>query len=101
MTVASGFDALGKPVPFSRRDAAYQALKDMVPEWSNEDRFSIVQRVSDALERDEPYQALRLATNAPFDRGLNAEVDAGPGPFLDVTGGYRLVAHLLTGGEHG
>lgn len=87
---------MGRPIPAERKSAAYRAVKEMIPGVSTADAMNIVGRVSDALERDEPYQAIFLATGAPFDRGVAEPVDMPDGPLLDVTGGYRLLAHLLT-----
>lgn len=100
-----GFEAMGKPIPAGRMEAAYRAVKDdMAPGISTEDAMTLVGRVAGALERDEPYLAQRIATNgAPFGRGSAAvaemaESDRVP-TALDVTGAYRLMALLLTGGE--
>lgn len=91
-------NAMGHPIPFERMQAAYEAVKDMVPGISTEDAMILVGRVAGALERDQPYEAMRLATKAPIERGLAAlpaESDYPP-VLLDLTGGYRLLAHLLT-----
>ena len=69
---------MGKPVPMHRRKAVYQAMADMGVTDSAE-RWSTVQRVSECLERDQPYDALQ--------EGMKS---------LDLTGSYRLLAHLLT-----
>lgn len=90
-------DAMGKPIPFAARQAGYDALGSMCPELGADARFTMVGRVANALEQDQPYEALRLCTGAPLDRGLNTPVDPLDGPLLDVTGGYRLVATLLAG----
>lgn len=98
MDAPTGYEAMGHPIPPERLQGAYTAVKEMVPGVSTEDAMTLVGRVANALERDEPYEALRLATHAPIERGLASlppESDY-PAVALDVTGGYRLMAHLLT-----
>jgi hypothetical protein len=85
-----GFEAMGKPVPTERREAAYQALKEMAPEAKNSERWSLVERVADQLERDQPYKAIEEATDAG-EYGHGGQ----PGLRLDLTGAYRLLATLL------
>lgn len=101
MTTLNGFEALGHPVPNDRKEAAYQAVKDMIPGVAAEDAMELVGRVAEHLGRDEPYAALRAASGgAPFARNPDTtELPTAPLPkvALDVTGAYRLVAHLLTG----
>ena len=97
-----GFEAMGHKIPEHRREAAYQAIKEMAPEASNSERWSLVERVADLLERDQPYKALREATNAPITRPTSSpEPSHQPigGLFLDNTGGLRLLSHLLTGDD--
>ncbi len=85
-----GFEAMGKPVPTARREAAYQALKEMAPDAKNSERWSLVERVADALERDQPYKAIEEATDAgEYKHGGQ------PGLRIDVTDAYRLLATLL------
>jgi hypothetical protein len=75
----SGFDAMGKPIPAFRKEAAYQQAKEMGVD-SADDRMSLVNSVSEHLERDHPYEAQAAAMQ-----------------YLDLTGAYRLMAVLLTG----
>lgn len=92
-----GFEAMGKPVPQARRQKAYEAVKDMMPGVSTEDAMGLVNRVAEKIERDQPYEALREATDAPLDRPVSSARGAySPmeGVRLDVIGGYRLLAHL-------
>lgn len=100
MSTLDGYDAIGHPIPATRLSAAYRAVKDMIPDISTEHAMALVGRVADALERDEPYEALREATHAPIGRDVHSPV-ASVVPTtpvaLDVTGGYRLLALLLTG----
>lgn len=99
-TTPTGFDAMGHPVPHERLADAYRAVKDMIPGISTEDAMSLVGRVADRLERDDPYGALREATGAPVARHPSSpqrEHVPQPGVRLDLTGGYRLLAHLLAG----
>lgn len=100
-----GFDAIGKPIPSERLQSAYAAVKQMIPEASTEDAMALVGKVANALERDKPYEAMRLASGgAPH--GQNPELkkagvisDPRPSDYptlaLDMTGTYRLLAHLL------
>ena len=88
--VPEGFDAMGHPIPKARRESAYQALKQMAPEASTEERMSLVERVADLLERDEPYKAMEEATDAGEYQHRGE-----PGLRLDLTGTYRIFAHLL------
>lgn len=74
----SGFDALGKSVPFYRQDAAYQHMKDMGC-TDKEGMWNCIGRMSNAIARDEPHDALETAIN-----------------YVDATGAYRLLAVLLT-----
>jgi hypothetical protein len=89
--VSEGFDAMGHPIPLERRESAYRALRDdIAPEASAEECQSLVERVADHLERDQPYKAMEEATDAgEYQHGGQ------PGLRLDVTGAYRLLAHLL------
>jgi hypothetical protein len=95
----SGYEAMGHPVPAARMSAAYRAVKEMIPDITTEDAMTLVGRVAGAIERDEPYEAMRLATGAPIGRGTAAVTEPAPSDMppvqLDVTGGYRLLAHLL------
>lgn len=109
-----GFEAIGKPIPFERRQHAYEAIrKDMVPDATVEEAMSLVNRVADRLERDQPYDALKEATDAPvgpppptgrvdMEAGAIDMGEANPpasrpigGLQLDYTGAIRLFAHLL------
>jgi hypothetical protein len=97
-TVApQGFDAMGEPIPFGRRQRAYDAIRnDMLPDSSVEDAMSLVNRVADQLERDNPYMAMKEATDAPVN-GSSQQGTVGGGVRLDYTGAIRLFATLLTG----
>lgn len=72
-----GFDAMGKPIPSYRRQAAYAHCKDMG--LDAEASWSAVSGMADQLERDKPYEAM--------EAGMR---------WLDLTGTYRLMAVLLT-----
>ncbi len=90
-TAPTGFDAIGQPIGFKRRQSAYEAIRrDMVPEASVEEAMSLVNRVADRLERDQPFEAMSEATDAG-EYGHGGQ----PGLRLDYTGGIRLFAHLL------
>lgn len=76
---ASGFAALGSPVPFFRRSAAMQHLRSMG--FTDRERMDrIVGKMSARIERDDSHMAL--------EDGLQMG--------LDVTGCYRLLAVLLS-----
>lgn len=74
----SGFNAMGKPVPMFRRQAALDHCKAMGL-TDTQDAWACVGRMSEALERDEPYKAM--------EAGM---------VYLDLTGTYRLMAVLLS-----
>lgn len=81
MAAESGFNAMGQPIPHERMSAAYRALRDeMCPDLDAERAMTLVGAVAAQLERDEPHRAMKAAK----DLGL------------DLTGTYRLMAHLLT-----
>jgi hypothetical protein len=100
-TTPDGFEALGHPVPNARKEAAYRALKQMIPGVTTQDAMELVGRVADHLARDEPYAAMHTASGgAPLGRNPDTTplpTDRLPKVALDVTGSYRLLAHLLTG----
>lgn len=73
-----GFNAFGQPVPTNRRLLADQHLIDMGVEDTNV-RFATIQKMSDHIERDNPYGAM--------EAGMRA---------IDLTGTYRLMAVLCT-----
>jgi hypothetical protein len=75
---ASGFDAFGKPVPYYRRDAALSHCRAMGLSDTNK-AMATIDRMSEAIRRDEPYQAM--------EAGM---------VWLDLTGTYRLLAVLCT-----
>lgn len=95
---SDGFEAMGKPVPYGRMSNAYTAVRAMIPDITAEDAMSLVGRVADRIERDDPYGAMREATDLPFARASHLEpYTPQPGVRLDQTGGYRLLATLCTG----
>jgi hypothetical protein len=73
----SGFNRMGKPISKASREAGYRHAKEMG--LSKARAFECVQSVAEALERDEPHDAMAAGTK-----------------FLDLTGTYRLMAVLLT-----
>ena len=72
-----GFGAFGNPVPFFRRQAAFEHAKSMGLDTAKS--YDVVGKVSDAVARDEPYRAMEEAMK-----------------FLDLTGSYRLLAVVCT-----
>lgn len=77
--LAEGMDAMGKPIPNFRKQNAYQQAKEMG--LNTEMAWRVVNAVADKLERDDPFGAQ--------EQGMK---------FLDITGVYRLMSYLLTGG---
>jgi hypothetical protein len=75
--VPEAFEAMGKPVPEDRRDAAYSWLRSIG--IGREEAWQTVQQASTALERDHPHEVFKIAMQ-----------------FIDLTGAYRLMALLLT-----
>lgn len=71
------FNNMSKPIPNARRDVAYQWVRDMGIERAQ--AFSLVEAVSNHLERDHPHEAMEEACKV-----------------IDLTGAYRLLATLLT-----
>lgn len=77
----SGFNAIGRPIPNDRRQAAYDTLKEIgVAEPAM--RRQVVANMADRLERDLPYDCV--------SEGMRV---------LDLTGTYRVMAVLLTSPE--
>lgn len=77
-SVAEGFEAFGKPVPIFRRDAALAHCRAMGL-GDTAKATGMIQRMSDAIERDAPYAAM--------EAGM---------AYLDLTGTYRVMAVLCT-----
>lgn len=75
-------DNFGKPVPHERVTAGERALREMLPKVSTGDRLSIIKMFVDKIERDEPAVLLSARPPEPINR-------------LDLTGRYRLLAHLM------
>lgn len=73
----SGFDALGRPVPMHRRNAAYSHAKAMGCS-SGEVTLGVIDRMAECIARDQPHLAM--------EHGLS---------LVDVTGVYRLMAALM------
>lgn len=77
LTEDQGFNAMGKPIPQHRRQAGYEHAKTMG--LDTERAWSCVAGMSNALERDRPYDAMQAGMY-----------------HLDLTGTYRMMAVLLT-----
>lgn len=75
---AEGMDAVGKPIPDFRRDAAYEHCKAMG--LGSADAMACVSETSEQLERDKPHEARGRAMK-----------------YVDLIGSYRIFAVLLTG----
>lgn len=94
-----GYGAMGHPIPERRKTNAYHWLKSELG-FSTEEAQTLVDRVAEQLERDEPYKAMREAHGeAPGMDPSSATEEHTPQDHrkVDVTGGYRLLAYLLTG----
>jgi hypothetical protein len=76
----SGFDAYGHGVPHHRKEKAFNAIREMAPEMSTAEILGLIDRLSQHIGRDAPYQAQQAALER-----------------LDLTGTYRLLATLLSG----
>lgn len=76
-----GFNAMGKPISFDRRQNGYDHAKAMGLE-SHDDRMALVNSMAEQLERDKPYEAMKAGS-----------------AYLDLTGVYRMMAVLLTPSE--
>lgn len=74
----TGFNAMGKPIPEHRKQAAYDCAKAIGVE-SADDRMALVGTMANYLERDRPYEAQQAALK-----------------HVDLTGAYRLMAVLLS-----
>ena len=81
-----GYEAFGRPVPPERLTEAYRHAKDMG--LGTEDAFTVVGWMADAIERDDPFRALKDSSES-----FSANKRIVP---LDLTGRYRLMAVLCT-----
>jgi hypothetical protein len=75
-------DNFGKPVSHARTAAGERALREMMPKADGGTRLDIIRVFVDKIERDEPAVLLCARPPDPIDR-------------LDLTGRYRLLAHLM------
>lgn len=71
------FNAMGKPIPPAARQAGFDACRQMGLDTAH--AWSATNGCAEQLERDKPYEALERAML-----------------YLDLTGGYRLMAMILT-----
>lgn len=78
--MAQGYEALGKSVPVERMSVALATCRAMDPDIQTATAMSIIGRVAQEIERDQPYRALQAAQE-----------------HFDVMGSMRLYAVLLTG----
>lgn len=77
-----GFAAMGEQVPLDRKIQALDHLREMNPNLDSSREVLVIDRVSNAIEKDRPYEAVTEARKE-----------------LDVTGAYRLLAAICTGGD--
>lgn len=75
--MATGFAAMGLPIPFDRRQKAFDAAIEMG--CSREEAFAVTDGMAEQLSRDKPFEALKIGTK-----------------YAGITAAYRLMAHLLT-----
>lgn len=76
-TMYSGFAAMGKPIPFSRQQTAYDTARSCG--LDQQAAYDTVAWMAEQLRRDKPYEALHGALKYG----------------IDLTGAYRLMAVLL------
>ncbi len=76
----SGFAAFGKPVPMERMTDALKHIRAMGI-VNAEAAWECIGQMSEAIARDEPYQAMGIGMH-----------------YVDLTGTYRLLAVLCTDG---
>lgn len=77
----SGFNAMGNPIPNFRKQNAYTICREVIG-LDADTAWSLVEGMSNSLERDMPYEAMKHAEDK-----------------VDITGSYRIMAYLLTGEE--
>jgi hypothetical protein len=75
----SGFEAMGKQVPWHRRQAAYETLRE-IGVSSPAERFECVNGMAGQVLLDQPYEAMRIGMR-----------------YVDLTGVYRVLAVLCCG----
>ena len=75
---ADGMGAMGHPIPDYRKDEAYRTCRQEFG-MSADKSFSTVQGIAHALEKDNPYEAMKMGMR-----------------YVDLTGTYRLMAVLLS-----
>ena len=86
MTIESGFNAMGKPIPSHRQQNAYETVKELIPDIDSETAYHIVAKCVNHLQNDKPFNVVGSV------EGLEDELER-----IDLTGRYRLMAVLLTG----
>jgi hypothetical protein len=70
-------DNIGKPIPYSRRQAAFDTARDFG--LDSQGAFAAIEAMAIPLEKDRPHAAM--------EAGMR---------HVDLTGTYRLMAALLT-----
>ena len=78
--IPSGMAAMGHPIPLPRKQAAFDTLREMNMLASADEIVDLIDRMSEQLERDRPYQAQYIAMESKL---------------IDYTGALRLYATLL------
>ena len=81
----TGFNAMGKPVPTNRRIKAQTMVKEILPQATSEEVFSIVGKMSQFIKSDNT-QAI-VGEVGILDEDLKK---------IDLTGRYMLLATMLT-----
>ena len=77
--IESEFNAMGNPIPNFRKQNAYTMCREIIG-LDTDTAWSLIEGMSNSLERDMPYEAMKHAENK-----------------VDLTGAYRVMAYLLTG----
>lgn len=81
----SKFDAFGLPVPANRLSNAYKFVKEVLTDISVEKAMLIVGKAASSIEHDNGYAIIGAVESLDKDLSM-----------IDVTGRYRLLAHLTT-----
>ena len=84
----SGFNAIGQEVPSNRLVNGYDCIKTMLPNVKNEQAFTIISKCARYIRKDKPFEIVGAVAGLDKDLAL-----------IDLTGRYRLLSVLLTGGQ--
>lgn len=90
-----GLASYGHPVPSFRKASALRHYRDMNPDISTEQATLDIDKLSNFIERDQPYEAEAYWRQEMDGAGYQSN----PRRDLDLCGYYRLLACLMTGGS--